>query len=307
MYMRRLPDICTAILLLILTAVATPLAHGREKRDMPFLETRVDRRNVVEGERLIYEVVLYSPDPNVAGLEMLREPGLAPLPYTQSSPDSQLSEVTVDGRKYFTAVIDRYFLGVNRKGKYTLSGGEYRLGLGHRVKVDDPFWGPMVRNQLETLDLKAPDLTVRAAALPLKNRPEAFSGAVGEFEVSVYLPEVELRAGEDAELVIDIVGYGDLTGASLPDIRKMLPEGLKFKSMTDNRSHYVKDGRLGSEIEIECVVCPDKEGTYTVDGIKFIYYDVEKGAYSTATAPEIRITVGDGMPSDGAPPVFIDV
>jgi len=304
--MKRL-NLHIAVLLLVVFGMSFDYASGKNKEAVPYLEARVDRRNVVVGERLIYEVVLFSPHSSIAGVEIVASPGLSILPSTPSSPDSQFSEIEVDGMKYYTAVIDRYFIGINEKGKYNLTGGEYRIGVGHRVQVNDPFWGPTIRNRIEAINLKAPDLTIKATALPSKDRPHNFSGAVGEFEVTAYLPEGNLRAGEDVDLIVSIAGYGDLTYATLPEVRKMLPEGIKFKSMTDSRSHYVKDGRLGSEIEIECVITPDREGEFIIDGIEFVYFDTKNGKYTTAKVPGLKMMVGEGIPSDSSPPVIIDV
>lgn len=299
---------CLYILSLLL--ILFPAADASGKRnivDMPFLQVRVDKNSVVEGERLIYEVVLFTPDPNVAGVEMLREPRMSMLPYTRSAADTQLQEVEINGRKYYSAVIDRYFIGVNDKGKYTIGGGEYRLGLARRERVDDPIWGPVIRDHVVPVDMKAPSLSVRAKSLPEKDRPVGFSGAVGRFDVFVAVPEGKVREGEDMEIVINISGYGDLTSTPLPEIRKMLPEGLKFKSMTDSRSHYVKNGHLGSEIEIECILTPEKEGKFTIDDISFSYFNTESGRYSIARAPAVVVEVEEGIPSDGTPPVIIDV
>lgn len=280
---------------------------GKTKDVKPYLEVAVDRADVVEGERLIYEVALYSPDPSVAGVELVEMPGFNMLPHTQSSPDTQLTEVEINGVKYYKAVIDRYFVGVNRKGKYNIKGGAYRLGLNKAVRVDDPFWGSSLQNRVVVMDLKSPDLTVKVSPLPEKGRPEAFSGAVGEFEASIYLPEGEIRAGEDCYVVIDIAGSGDLTDAVLPDIRKAFPDGIQFKSMTDNRSHYVKDGKLGSEIEMECVFHPHKEGSYVIKGIEFVYYNPVTGKYSTCIAPDLTIEVSGALPAADKPSIIIDV
>ncbi len=61
-------------------------------------------------------------------------------------------------------------------------------------------------------------------------------------------------------MTVNISGIGDLTDTPLPDIRSAFPPEIQFKSMTEDRSHYVKAGKLGSEIELECVIHPKKGG-----------------------------------------------
>lgn len=270
------------------------LGKGREASS-PFLESRVEREKVVEGERLIYEVVLYVPEANVAGVETVVAPGFSPLPYKKSSPDSGFGRTRKDGKDYYTAVIDRYFVGFNEKGKFPVKGGCYRVGINHPVQVNDPFWGPSVRNRMEVVELQAPDVAVRVSALPEKGKPDSFTGAVGDFQISAALPSGNIRAGEDAYMIVNISGDGDLTDIALPEIRKTFPEGLQFKSMTDSRTHYVKNGRLGSEVEIEVVFFPKKSGTFTLDGLEFTFYNSTLGKYETAVAPPLVIEVEESI------------
>lgn len=285
-----------------------PLSPGKGKdAPSPFLESRIEREKVVEGERLIYEVVLYVPEANVAGVEPVALPGFSRLPHTQTSPDSGFDRTGKDGIDYYTAVIDRYFVGFNEKGKFPVKGGLYRVGFNHPVQVNDPFWGPSVRNRLEVLELQAPDVTVKVSALPEKGKPDSFTGAVGDFQINAEIPSGNLRAGEDAYMVVCISGDGDLADSGLPDIRKSFPEGLQFKSMTDSRSHYVKNGRLGSEVEIEVVFLPKKSGSFTLDGLKFTFYNSRLGKYETAVAPPIVIEVGESLPGKDGASTIMDI
>lgn len=295
------------ILLLLAVSVSCRMEARQKKSPEPFLEARTDMSKAVAGERLMYEVILYTPDPSVAGVELAVSPQFSGLPHTPSSPDSNLDTITIDGKRYFSAVIDRYFVGVNNKGKYVIKGGAYRVGINRRMEVNDPFWGPTVVSRVEAIDLKSPDVTVKVGELPEKDRPSDFSGAVGEFSISAYLPEGDIRAGEDAELIVTVSGFGDLANATLPEIRKALPEGLVFKSMTENREFYVKDGSLGSEIEIECVFTPREEGEYCLDGLKFTFFNSKKEKYETSVAPPLIIkTVESGAKSE-KPSVIMDV
>ncbi len=281
-------------------------AVGKTRQPKPFLKTRVEKEKVVEGERLIYEVELYSPVSTIAGVEMAAPPDFCGLPSKQSAPDASLEEVTVDGIPYYSAVIDRYFLGFNHKGKFSLKGGDYRLGLSHPVQYEDPFWGPRLGNEVEVVNLTAPGLTVKVNPLPTDGRPEDFSGAVGNFEISASLPQGEIRKNEDACLIINISGEGDLTNTTLPEMMKFFPEGLKFKSMTDTRSHYIKKGTLGSEIEIECIFSPKNIGEFVLKDISFNFFNSTTGKYETVTAPEITVEVADDD-SKSTSPVIMDV
>lgn len=292
--------------LLIFLLFAFPCS-GKGKGDgVPYLETRVDRDHTVEGERLIYEVILMSPDPSVAGAEVMSNPEFPGLDIGRSAADNHLEEVNIDGKLYYRAVIDRFFIGTNNKGKYTIRGGDYRIGINRQITVDDPYWGPSVANRVEMFALSAPDLKIKVDALPGNNRPENFSGAVGKFEVEMSLTDIPLT-GEDIRMFVTIVGIGDLSEARLPDIPKSFPDGVHFKSMTDSRSHFIKNGSIGSEIEIECLFTADKSGKYTISPIEFSYFDSDKGKYVTAKSEPLEFEVTESNHYDETPPVIMDV
>lgn len=284
-----------------------PCVGKKNEGDVPFLETRVDRSHTVEGEKVIYEVVLITPDPSVAGVEVVSSPGFFGNDIGRSAPDSHLEEITLKGKLYYRAVIDRFFIGTGTKGKYTVKGGTYRVGINRQVAVNDPFWGPSVTTGVETFALSAPDLMIKVDPLPLKNCPETFSGAIGSYEIESALSSKELVAGEEALLLVTIAGKGDLSQSKLPEIHRSFGEGLHFKSMTDTMTHYIKDGSLGSEMEIECLFSADKPGKYIISPIEFSYFDSGTGKYVTIKSRPIEVEVIESARIGGKPPVIMDV
>lgn len=270
-----------------------------------YLETRVSRDKVIRGENIVYEVVLVSPDPRIEGVELASFPLFEGIEVSRSAPDSKLSETKIKGKPYYTAVVDRYFLRMPSEGKFTIKGGDYRIGFYKQQEYYDPFWGRTVGNVVNAEQLSAPSVAVKVAGLPQRSQPSDFSGAVGDFEITVEASDG--ANGEDIPLMVTISGLGSLDGVSLPDIPSMLPEGLQFKSMTDNISHFVKDGELGSEVEIECVVMPKREGRFIIDSIRFSFFNSYTGKYETITAPVLEIEAGSGLPGSGKPPVIMEI
>lgn len=293
------------ILLLFLTLFSQ--AEARESGAMPFLQTRLSRDKMTAGETAIYEVVLFTPVANVDGVDQIAYPQFEGADVSRTSADNRLSPVEINGKQYYKAVIDRYFLRYPDNGKFKIPGGRYRLGVLHRQEYYDPFWGKQYGNVVDALELQAPATEVKVAALPKKGCPEDFSGAVGDFEISVEFPDGNLRSGEDALMLVTISGSGSLDGVKLPDLPGMLPDGLQFKSMTDNIDHFVKDGELGSEVEVECMVMPKHEGTFTIENVRFSFFNSSTGKYETITAPAVVIEVGEGLPGSGKPKVIMEI
>lgn len=287
--------------------LSSPFGWGKGQNDDAFLQSRVSRQKITQGETLVYEVVLYSTNGSIGGVEPQSYPDFQGMEVRRTSSDTRLIPLEINGRKYYSAVVDRYYLRFPDKGKFRIPGGVYKLGTYHPREYYDPFWGRSVDNVMEVEELAAPALSIKVDALPARGCPAAFSGAVGDYEISVSFPGGNMKKGEDAVLEISISGLGSLDGAILPDLPSMLPEGLQFKSMTDNISHYVKDGELGSEVEIECIVMPKREGSFVVDSVSFCYFDILTGKYKTITAPELKIEAGNGLPGSGRPPVIMEI
>lgn len=304
---RRCFSALAALLMVVCLSPMSVLAAPKTKTPTPYLEVNIGRQKVTEGERQMYEVTLLTPVMDIAGIEIATPPDFKSLTFKQTSGDSGIGEEERDGVKYYTAVIDRYFVGFNNKGKYRIKGGEYRLGVNHRIKVNDTFWGPTYRNELEVINLTAPDVSVTVESLPELGKPADYSGAVGSFSVTARAVQKEMRVGRDGVLIVSVAGNGDLNDAAIPDIRKSFPPELVLKSMTENRDYFVQDGKLGSEIEIECVFSPHKTGTFTIGGIEFKYYNSETHRYETAVSPDVEIEVSNPPDKNARPAEKLEI
>lgn len=307
--MRKMKRQICHILSFLMIALSPALikAGVKEHKEESFLETTIEKKNVVEGERLIYEVRLFSTDPSVAGTEVADNPDFSDMPATRTAADTRLREVERKGKKYYSAVIDRFFIGANTTGRHKLKGGKYRIGYNRAVRIDDPFWGPSYANRLEIEEKDAPDVEIKVTSLPQNGRPEDFSGAIGEYELTLTLPEGEIIAGENTIAILTLSGKGDLTNIPAPDARQGFRDGLLFRSMTDNRQHFVTGGSLGSEIDMECIFYADKPGKYTIHPISFTYFDSGKGEYKRISTQPMEIEVTEDKVKSQSPPAIMNI
>lgn len=279
-------------LFIVVMCIAFPaLGKKRNGSLQPYLETRINRDKVVEGEMLIYEVVLISPDSNIAGIELEKNPSFDNLPVSRSAADNSLVIREQDGEKIYSAVIDRFFIDSATAGKYKLEGGTYRIGFGRQVTMHDPFWGPYIADRVEVVNLEAPDLNLNVSSLPLKGKPSDFSGAIGDFSIEVNVPSGELHVGNEAIAIVTITGIGDLSVSTLPDVCAIFNDGLIFRSMTETRNHFVKEGNLCSEIEIECTFVPLEEGEFKIGECSFSYFNPVSRKYVKSVSNPVSINI----------------
>lgn len=294
---------------MILMALTAFHSYGKKRNNAgePFLETRLSRNNAIEGDLLIYEVVLLTPNPRITGIELSRNPNFDNLPVSRSAADHSLTETERDGSSLYSVVIDRFFVSSDGVGKHEVKGGEYKVGYNKEVQMEDPFWGPYIANSVDVVCLTAPDVTLNVSRLPSKGIPENFSGVVGDFSIEVEIPSEEIPEGDDAFALITISGRGDLSNAGLPDVRGIFPDELQFKSMTENRSHFVKDGEIMSEIEIECTFTPHTAGEYVLQGCEFVFYSPDKKKYVTEKSPPVIVKVVKGKTHRDSPAQYMDI
>lgn len=279
-------------------------------KDVPiFLKATQLPKKVYDGERVIYEVALFTTNPNIVGIELIDLPSFSNLPFMQTAGDSEFTEVEIDGKPYFKMVIDRYFVGSNGRGVFTVGGGTYRVTDLHRTRVRTLFEGDVVVDKPVANDLTVAPESLKVSELPAKGRSEEFSGAVGSFSISLELPAEKPEAGKSCSMNVLISGKGDLSEARLPDIMHSYPSELGFKSMTDSRSHYVKDGGLGSEIEIEITFMPKKSGKFEIGKIGFHYFNPETARYETVFSEPAEIEVKEASSSNSSdpPPAQLDI
>lgn len=306
----RLFLVVTTIAVGALSAVGADPSHPvpTNAPQTAYLRAYVNRDNVTTGERLIYEVRLYSPEPNVVGVDRISKPKFERLPHAQTAPDSQMEKVTDPyGREWYSAVIDRFFIEVREDGKHAVKGGTYDVTSQLSAGLGDSFWDVMPTGEIETISLKAQDVKVKSNHIPTKGRPEDFSGAVGDFSIRITTPHGFVKAGDLFPVYISISGEGNLDHAELPDIRSIFPPGLQLISINDERSHYVKDGALGSEMEIECVACAHQAGDYTLAPLKYAYFNSLIHKYVTATSDPITIQAVSALKNDETQSETVDV
>lgn len=292
---------------LLFVALAASAKDAKESTEKLVLSTRVSPADPVEGEPVMYEIVLQTSNPAVAGTMLKTPVQFEDFTVVRQPADSRLHEETVKGKKVYAAVIDRYKLLPKKTGKCRIPGGEYVVAMRRQVLMNDPFWGQMIGEDVEELEFKADDVKFSVAPLPEKGKPDTFSGAVGVFDISIDVPRGEIRKGENAIAVLTVKGEGSLMEDMMPDIISSFPSALSFKSASPRIEEYITaDDKLGTELEIECSFVPAEEGKFIIDPVEFVYFDKKSKKYGRIKTQPIEIEV---LPADipDSPPVLIDI
>ena len=151
----------------------------------------------------------------------------------------------------------------------------------------DFFGDPIMRSATKTV--KAGDLSINVKELPEEGKPLNFSGAVGDFELSVEASRTNLEANESTQIKVEINGKGNLKLLSIPELS--LPSALeKYDPEYTDNVRVNREGMNGSVTNSYTVV-PRYAGSYPVDPLEFTYFDPNSKSYKTLSSDPFDLTV----------------
>jgi len=151
----------------------------------------------------------------------------------------------------------------------------------------DFFGDPIMRSATKTV--KAGDLSINVKDLPEQGKPSNYSGAVGDFKLSVDASRTSLEANESTQIKVKIAGKGNLKLLSVPELS--LPSALeKYDPEYTDDVRVNREGMNGS-VSNSYTVVPRYAGSYPVNPIEFTYFDPNSKSYKTLNSDPFDLTV----------------
>ena len=282
--------------LIILTSLLLPSVNAQNKYDKSKVRISwdVDKLKLYHHQPALITLYLWTPEMQVQGISEMTRARLDKGKFsmlTHAEFDHSMNIVDKNGTKWYVYPIDCYAVAMDKAGKYQLKGGKYAVDLGIPVVYDDPFWGRMQTLQRERVEVPVAPLEINVASLPDNKFDSEFSGAVGDFNVDVSVPPGDIYLNEDAVAVITVSGPGWIQDNILPEYREAFGQGTKLKSFTENRRQYVKDGKVISELQLECTFIPTSRDNAVIGPVKIEYFNPETGSYESAVSGKVPVKV----------------
>jgi hypothetical protein len=144
-----------------------------------------------------------------------------------------------------------------------------------------PF-GPYTRRLLSSNLVK-----LNVKPLPEQARPAEFSGAVGQFNMTVRASPMKLNAGDPISLDLEITGTGNFESLEFPEITA--EDGWKFYPEREV-AKVLSDGVTGGRLAFSRVIVPLEEHT-EIPPFELSYFDPEQVKYVTLKSQAIPIEV----------------
>jgi len=265
--------------------------------DDVFMRLSLSRTSVVVGEPVTATLKLYQ-RANIVGFENAKFPSFNGFwsQEVEAPSNIEFRRETLGDEIYNVALIRRYVLIPQKTGKLTIDPFELVCLVNVRSarrttgSIFDSFFDDeyvTVRKRVATSSA-----TVNVSALPA-GAPSSFSGGVGTFSVSAKFSKDSLKAHDAASLIVTISGKGNVSLIEAPKIT-FPPDfetyDVKVSQNTD------KSGTSGSKT-FEYPFIPRSSGEFSIDPVRFSYYDVNAHRYSTSSTDTLRLRVSRGSAS----------
>ncbi|WP_297515102.1 BatD family protein [Flavobacterium sp.] len=201
------------------------------------------------------------------------------------------------GKRCLSVVLKKAVLYPQKSGSLEID--PYILEVDCRV----PTGRMSIFGEIITMDdsrrLTSSGKTITVKALPETNKPEKFSGAVGDFSFTVVPSKTTLKFGESLDMTLKVSGQGNLKLFQIP--RLELPENWEVYDPEHVENVTTPLSGMTGSIADRYTVVPQAKGAYVLKDLRFSYFDLRSKQYRTISSPPITITVtdGPGLPAGG--------
>lgn len=278
-------------------ASSGPVAQGSDNGNI-FLRATVSNSSPYEQQGVEYVVRLYTSYTSIFDWTATASPKFGNCTYEASDAVSRnLSLADYNGRAYESAIIARYIIYPTQPGIAKILGNSYSGSVAQTYTYNDPFFGTMRKVQPKQVEARPNDLELNVRPLPPH---EGVVSGVGDFKVSAQLVSRSFKAHQAATVRYVISGTGNLGFLSLPDLKELYPEELKFLKSDDSMKKQVGASSVSGSVTFDCTILPQRAGDFEIPPVKFLFFNPEKGSYYTVEAQGFKISVAEGVKTSAA-------
>jgi tetratricopeptide (TPR) repeat protein len=226
-------------------------------------------------------------DPLVRG-RLQRQPEYRPPEvqgfWTAELPGSPRPERQVIGQR-------EYFVQIYKRALFPLSPGTIRIPPAAVIYE--------VRRGLiyapETFQVESAPTAVTVLPLPAGGVPPDFAGAVGQYDTEVWYDRSDLRAGEAVNLVLEVIGSGNLSSLARPEFPPIV--GLRVYEGGEDAEVQLRGDEFAGHKRFSWVLVPERSGDYVLPALRLPHFDPRQAAYVVATTEPVTLSVGGSSPA----------
>ncbi len=255
-----------------------------------FMRLSLSRSSVVVGEPVTATLKIYHRT-NLVGFENAKFPSFNGFwsQEVESPSNIEFQREQVDGKMYNAAVLRRWVIIPQKAGDQTIEPAEVVCLVNTQRRrstgsiFDDFFESDYVTTR-QRVYTAAP--TLHVSALP-SGAPASFGGGVGNFTVQARLSKDSLKTHDAASLLVTLSGKGNIALLEAPKV--IFPPDFEVYDVRTT-VNTDKSGTSGSKT-FEYPFIPRSPGNFSIDPVKYGFYDVSARRYQVASTDSLHLRV----------------
>ena len=243
-----------------------------------------------EGITILYKLYYRNPI-TISDVQELESPKFSDFwNHIIKIPKITVERGTYKNEPYNEVVWRKVVLYPQKTGQLVLEPLSLNLSVGIPTQKRD-FFGSKIYRQVQKTTTTGKNI-INVKALPKKNKPDNFTGAVGQFDFDVVLSKKSLKASESFQAKVKVNGKGNLKLFKLPKI--VVPNTLELYEPEYKENIKVLLSGMKGSIEDSYTIVPQFQGKYPIPEISFSFFDPIKKEYKTLNSFELIVDVFDG-------------
>lgn len=262
-----------------------------------FIRAIPNKTNLYQGEQLTVTYKLYtSVDLVDNALDKLPDfNGFWSQEIKNTDPNVRWETENYQGNRFNVAVLKQIILFPTRSGKLTLDPLGMTFLVRQAVQSNDPFDMFFGSYKDTKYKIKSSPVAIQVKPLPEAGKPDGFGGAVGNFSILATLDKSAVKANEAINYSLKVSGSGNLNLMNAPAVNFPADVEKYDPKITDKITESLS-GVSGSR-QYDYLLIPRHQGDFTIDEVKFSYFNPNTQRYVTLKAEPFPVKVAKGDPA----------
>ena len=222
------------------------------------------------------QLVEHSATSNAAELQV----GSYRIPFGRSSE-------TVDGDAY-TLYTAKFRIFIPAAGDFAVPAASVKAQVRRGSRISTNFFGERVRvPKMEAIFAISSPLRIRVKKLPLADRPELFTGAIGDFNIELLSDTTRTKVGDPIDIIVRISGKGRLDTLQIPQLSEIKEFRTQFAVKDNFQPGEIKEGT----VSFRRVIRPKRSTIKEIPAVPFSFFHIERGEYVTISSNTLPLKV----------------
>ena len=268
-----------------------------------FLKVMLDKKSCYAGEPVVATFKLYSRLQSRS--DIVKNPGFYGFTVHDmiNLDDKMVAVESVNGQLFDVHTIRKVQLYPLQAGDYVVDAMEVRNKVEFSRSVvnkkaeqeiiegifDEEEKKPLEGIEVFEASISTAPVAIRVKPLPMKNRPEEFNGATGQFHISASLENNEIARNQEGYLLISIEGAGNFNQLVAPVIQ--WPEGIEgFEPAIIDKLDKLQVPLAGSRTFRYPFVAANA-AQYNFSPVSFSFFDPDSNRFKKKVTETLSVTI----------------